>query len=289
MANDPEYGRENSSNSSTSNRRSVLKAIGGTTVGIGALGTMTDPAVAHHNEEPDHDYGVKSDNCDTLGNPDDIVINQTLKAETWYRGFDSDRHKHEWVTAIGCSAITEDENGSVPRDIQKGVLEVKWNEDRYDYPAVEPRPAGYSPKAYAYKDATDPLENPCETCDHVMQASAGLLAGYVGGTVGSVLWTGGTLAANYLDENVSDNSGPNLFLEFDFENWANHAVEQAHYNWVYHVYLDLGDRQSVTVTTTDYGHNATVSSAIELTYDVHQFQYEIHTEVEHDTIHSDSC
>lgn len=269
-----------------SNRRSVLKTIAGATAVVGGVGATIPTVGAHHDEEPDYEYGVKSEDCSYNS---DTTIHSGLKIETWYRGIDDDRHKHEWVTAIGSSAIAE-RNGDAYPNIKIAGLQMAWDEDQHDYRPIEVEPKGYSPETYAYQKTSDP-DRPCEACDHILLAGAGLLAGYLGGTVGSVLWTGSTLTGNLLAEFADTQATDQYFhAHFDYADWANRiSVVQGHYNWIYHVYLDYEDRFTIDVTDVIDGLETDVYTSVTLSYYTDSFHYEVRDYVTHTTNHSDSC
>jgi hypothetical protein len=266
-----------------SSRRRILKTIAGTSAVVGGLEGTTHQVAAHHDEEPDYEYGVKSERCYR-----DYTTHSGLKLETWYRGYDDDRHKHKWVTAVGSSAIGE-KNDDPDREIELADLQIDWDDDKFDYRAVEPEPHGYSSKAYGYKKAEEP-DTACEECNSILKAGAGLLAGYLGGPVGAALWTGGELIGNILAEKENTNGYDGGFrIRFPFKNWANGHVVQSHYEWFFHVYLDFEDRLSINVDDLIYGFNTDAYTSVTLTYRTYEHQYEVYDDVDHSTEFSHSC
>jgi len=266
-----------------SRRRPLLRALAGSTMTVGSFGMISSPSQAHHNEEPDYKYHVKSDTCDDF--------HKSLKVDTWYRGYDDDRHKYEWVTAIGANGIGFDDNDNPYKTTESAKLRLDWDDTKYDYWAVEPAPAGYDPEAYAYKEATDPIET-TEIRDHILRANADALVSYFGGKKADAVWTAAKLAGNYVNEEDDSRYDGDFVAKFPYKKWYDALPEQTHYQWVFHVYLDFEDRLSVNVTDE---HNIVrpyeeqVSSSIRLAYRTYEYHYEVYDDVDHSVNHNDTC
>lgn len=252
---------------SPSNRRQFLRTVAGSATTVGALGAAAIPAEAHHAEDPDHTYQEKYESCSDLYG---YETHGALNVDTYYRGYDDDRHKYEWVTAVGASAGAVDGNGDPYNDINKANLQIKWDNNQYNYRALEPEPAGYDPTVYAYADTSNPDDGE-DIAEQAAESAAEYLVGLV--PYGDLVWTGSELLYNMLveDETV-DWYGGEYDAWFEYRDWNyGKYVQQGHYDWIYHVYLDGYDYLSVEITDTLYGYYNDIGATIEVDYWTDEF------------------
>lgn len=241
-----------------SNRRKFLKTVTASATALGLGNVATTPALAHHAESPDKTFDNHSQSCYY-----DYRTTSAVNIAHYFRGYDSDRHKYEFVTTIGGSAAA-DKNGSAYTDIQKAEMNLQWDDTKFSGDRLEENPSGYDPTVYGYQQTSDPDDGE-EIAEAVSEAAADVLVNLVPGL--DYIWTGSELVYNLLleNENTQDNGG-DYSAWFEYSNWNNGYVSESHYNWIIHVYLEEQEALDVKLTNTHHGYYNTTSSETQISY-----------------------
>lgn len=251
----------NSSNSVNTDRRTLLKSVGGSLGVLGAIGTgstLSNPVEAA--TSPDDTYEETGQSCYSGHRTMSSVAH-----EHYHRGHDDLRDKYEFVTAISSSAAA-DENGNEFPDIVNSYLSIDWDDTKFSGDRVNTEPDGFDPISFAYQED---VQNP----DEIVEEGYSAL-----GTAGDALsmftpygwvWGAARIGESLLDQAIDKTSDPGHWDGWwEYETLGGSTVPQVHYTWIIVVWLDIGERLSIDFTNKTYGSWNDTSIETEVIYDV---------------------